>query len=285
MIWKFHLPREMGIVMKRWEGEVYLDDRLFILDLHQATKGKHDVWAVTTRRNIQPFPPWRVDDFATKAEAIRYLMGVEPSTPRISLEGRSPEPKLTYEDHLLWCKSEGMPSAMELYRLGRFRKLLGESRIHELSREDLKPDSELIIEKLSPEEFEPDPDGQESTSIASSSSTSETLYRQPIQNFAEGSKKWFTEGDETIHVKYVGETKDGVPDGTGTETVSFDPHKGQKYVGKWKDGKYHGQGTLASVNGKKYVGEFKDNQPWNATLYHWDGSVIRKISDGELTEK
>ena len=109
-------------------------------------------------------------------------------------------------------------------------------------------------------EIEKYPDGQQTTSVASSSTVSETLYRQPIQKFVEGDKKWFSDGDETIHVKYVGETKDGVPHGIGTETVSFDPHKGQKYVGEWKEGKKHGQGTFTFSDGTTYIGEWKDGK-------------------------
>lgn len=282
--------------MKLWDGEMYLDDRLFILDLQQATKGKftldlqqlgkgkRDVWAVTRRRNTKSFPPSGSDDFTTEEEAVDYIMRVEPATPRISLEGDSPQPKLTYEEHLLWCKSEGIPSAMEMYRLkqGTVRR-------------------KLIIEELSPEDFETDPDGQESVSVVSSPSTSETLYRQTIQEAPEENKKWFTDGDETIHVKYVGETKDGVPHGIGTETVSFDPHKGQKYVGEWKDGKYHGQGTLTSVNGSKHVGGFKDGMIHGQGTYtdpdgdkhvggfsggkFKDGNMIATYSEGIQTEK
>jgi len=36
--------------MHMFEGRVYHDDRLFILDLSPAKKGAASVWAVTTRR-------------------------------------------------------------------------------------------------------------------------------------------------------------------------------------------------------------------------------------------
>ena len=80
--------------------------------------------------------------------------------------------------------------------------------------------------------------------------------------------------------KYVGEVKDGQPNGQGTYTWA----NGAKYVGQWADGqrngrgmytwpngerylgefrnnKKHGQGTLVYANGRKYVGEFKDGNP------------------------
>lgn len=102
--------------MKLWQGKTYHDDRLFILDLQRATKNGQSVWAITTRYNVQGFPPRRVDDFNTKEEAIRYLKKVEPSTPLISLGGKSPFPEPSYEEYLTWCKSEGIPSSMEILR-------------------------------------------------------------------------------------------------------------------------------------------------------------------------
>ena len=89
--------------MRQWEGQMYFDDRLFILDLQPATKAGQAVWAVTTRRNVRGFPPRRVDDFERKEDAVAYLKHVEPSTPRISLDGRSPSPELAYGEHLAWC--------------------------------------------------------------------------------------------------------------------------------------------------------------------------------------
>ena len=56
--------------------------------------------------------------------------------------------------------------------------------------------------------------------------------------------------------KYVGEFKDGLENGQGTYTWT----NGRKYVGEWKDGKTHGQGTMNFPNGLKYEGEFKDGK-------------------------
>jgi hypothetical protein len=53
---------------------------------------------------------------------------------------------------------------------------------------------------------------------------------------------------------YVGEWKDGKPNGHGTETRPDD----WKYVGEFRDGKYNGQGTYTSPDGTKYVGGWKD---------------------------
>jgi len=82
----------------------------------------------------------------------------------------------------------------------------------------------------------------------------ETLYRKTSDQYVEGDKKWFANGDETIHIKYVGETKNELPHGKGTMTF-----KGHKYAGEYKDGKKNGWGTYTFPSGEKYVGEFKDN--------------------------
>jgi len=122
--------------MKLWQGHVYKDDRLFILDLQKARKGQRTVWAVTTRRNIEGFPPFRVDDFASKDEAVAFIERIEPETPRISLGGRSPDRPLVYAKYLATLKSEGLPSAMEIYELNktRHRDLI----IDEISEDELR---------------------------------------------------------------------------------------------------------------------------------------------------
>ncbi len=120
-----------------------------------------------------------------------------------------------------------------------------------------------------------------SSSSSSTASTVETLYRQPKDKYVEGDKRWFKDGDETIHVKYVGETKDGVPHGTGTETVSFDRGKGQKYVGQFKDGKRHGQGAMTWASGSKHVGQFKDDKRWQGVEYLASGGIWGTYSNGK----
>jgi hypothetical protein len=105
--------------MTQWQGQTYFDDRLFILDLHPATKNGKAVWAVTTRRNVQGFPPRRVDDFPTRDEAVTYLKKVEPSTPRISLDGMSPSPEPTYDQYVAWCRSQDIPSSMQIHEMNK----------------------------------------------------------------------------------------------------------------------------------------------------------------------
>ena len=56
--------------------------------------------------------------------------------------------------------------------------------------------------------------------------------------------------------KYVGEWKNGMRDGKGTETFA----DGYKYVGEFKYGNRSGQGTITLKDGYKYVGELKYNK-------------------------
>ncbi len=122
--------------MRLFEGRVYHDDRLFILDLSPAKKGTVHVWAVTTRRNCERFPPFRVDDFPTEEAAIAFIKCIEPETPRISLGGRGPRPTPSYEEHCAWLRAEGVPSALESRELNK------------------NTQREIIISEVSPEELE-----------------------------------------------------------------------------------------------------------------------------------
>jgi hypothetical protein len=61
--------------------------------------------------------------------------------------------------------------------------------------------------------------------------------------------------------KYVGEFKDGKPNGHGTYTWSKRNKYVNKYVGEFKDGLKHGQGTLTFRDGRaKQEGIFKNNK-------------------------
>jgi len=67
-----------------------------------------------------------------------------------------------------------------------------------------------------------------------------------------------TNGDQ-----YVGEFKNGMPNGKGTMTRL----NGDKYVGEWKDGLPHVRGTMTFSNGDKYVGGFIDGKFHNQGTY------------------
>ena len=92
--------------------------------------------AVTTRRNCEGFPPFRVNAFPTEEEAVAFIKRIEPETPRISLGGRAPTPTPSYEDHCARLTREGVPSALEIRELNR-----GTQR-------------EIIISEVSPDELE-----------------------------------------------------------------------------------------------------------------------------------
>ena len=87
--------------------------------------------------------------------------------------------------------------------------------------------------------------------------------------------RWFSNGNEEKDRKYVGNIRNGGPNGQGTLIFP----DGDKYVGKFKDGKYHGQGKYILHDGAKYVGEFKDGKVWNGTVYN--GNFEYKIVNGK----
>jgi len=73
--------------------------------------------------------------------------------------------------------------------------------------------------------------------------------------------------------KYIGELKDGVPHGQGTQTF---PDLPIKYEGEFKDGVPHGHGIRIYGDGRKYEGEFKSGEP--------NGHGIRIYGDGSKYE-
>ena len=73
-----------------------------------------------------------------------------------------------------------------------------------------------------------------------------------------------------LYAKYVGQRKNGKPDGHGKGIA----HDGGVYEGEWKDGVYDGQGTYILPGGEKYEGEWKDG------LKHGHG--ILTYSNGEM---
>jgi hypothetical protein len=100
--------------MKLYDGRYYNDDRIFVLEMTRAKKGKTDVWAVITRRNCQGYPPFRVDDFQTRDEALNFAKRIEPTTPLVSLGGNSPQTPLPYEEYRRSLTAQGMQSCLDL---------------------------------------------------------------------------------------------------------------------------------------------------------------------------
>ena len=125
-----------GAEMVFWQGTIYRDDRVFILDLQLASKGDRQVWAVTTRRNIDGFPPFRVDDFETREKAVEFIQRIEPTTPRISFGGRPPNNPVSYDEYVLQLHEEGIPSAMDIHDLNSGGR--GELIISEVTEAELR---------------------------------------------------------------------------------------------------------------------------------------------------
>ena len=115
---------------------------------------------------------------------------------------------------------------------------------------------------------------------------------------------WYGLGDEEKDSKYVGKTKNGKPNGQGTQTWSDFGDKyvgewkngkkhgqgtftwsdfGEKYEGGWKDGKKHGQGTYTYSDGDKYVGEWKDGKRNGQGTYTWSSGnkYVGEFKDGK----
>ena len=83
---------------------------------------------------------------------------------------------------------------------------------------------------------------------------------------------WKGFGDKETHPKYVGDLKNGEPNGLG---IMFYPKgrnpKGIKYVGSWKDGEKSGYGIETYFNGSKNVGIWKNGEIWNGRGYDKKG--------------
>ena len=124
----------------------------------------------------------------------------------------------------------------------------------------------------------------------------ETLYRWETSS---SGKVWKGFGYNETHLKYIGEVKNGKPNGLGVLFYT----KGVKYIGEWKNGEFiegtmtkpdgsfyvgeykdgipNGQGTYTSSNGEKFEGEWKDEKPWNGTYYDKDGNIKGKFVNGK----
>ena|ERR1700688_1251914 len=111
--------------MITFNGVLYFDDRLFILHLCRGRiennadgtvnttifhEGEDDdlIWCLATYRNHAGYPLVSLNHFETKNDALKYISVVEPTVPLIKLNGQSPNPPLSYDNHLKWKRSEGL---------------------------------------------------------------------------------------------------------------------------------------------------------------------------------
>jgi len=83
-----------------------------------------------------------------------------------------------------------------------------------------------------------------------------------------GKYGWFENGNDKKDWKYVGEIKNGKPNGTGVLSSTSG-----KYSGELKNGIKHGQGTYTYKSGRKRVGEFRKGKPWNVNNYDKNGKI------------
>ena len=84
-----------------------------------------------------------------------------------------------------------------------------------------------------------------------------------------GKYGWFEKGNEKKDWKYIGEIKNGKPNGTGVLSSTLG-----KYSGELKNGMKHGQGTYTYKSGRKRVGEFRNGEPWNVNNYDKNGKIV-----------
>lgn len=80
--------------------------------------------------------------------------------------------------------------------------------------------------------------------------------------------------------EYVGEFRDGKPDGIGTITLP----NGNKFNGEYRDGRLNGRGMFTSSDGTTYIGEYRDGKRdgWGKQFFP-DGRVIEgSIRGGRL---
>jgi len=83
-----------------------------------------------------------------------------------------------------------------------------------------------------------------------------------------GKYGWFENGNDKKDWKYIGEIKNGKPNGTGVLSSTLG-----KYSGEVKNGMKHGQGTYTYKSGRKRVGEFRKSKPWNVKNYDKNGKI------------
>ncbi len=103
------------------------------------------------------------------------------------------------------------------------------------------------------------------------------FYRLNYSDSKYGEWGWYKDGDEKMNYKYVGEIKNGKPNGQGKWTFI----DGKNYVGEFRNGKFHGQGTFTRSDGEKFIGEFKNGKRWNGKDYDKEGNLLGKNVNGK----
>ena len=102
--------------MKSFNGQLYYDDRLFLLHpclgtieiegdlvtttIYHETAPPAAKWCVVTYRNCERYPAFGVSHFETKDHATAYIDMIEPTTPLISEGGSSS--RMSREAYAAW---------------------------------------------------------------------------------------------------------------------------------------------------------------------------------------
>ena len=109
-------------MIQRCAKEDYRDDRMYVMRISSDFKksrsnsfsalmsrekrlDKTGSILLITYRNIKSLPAVRVDEFSSWEECVVYVKWHEPTCPRISLGGQSPNPTPSCQDHLSWLDS------------------------------------------------------------------------------------------------------------------------------------------------------------------------------------
>ena len=105
-----------------FEGDLYNDDRMFVVALLRGTVREdldgtvtttvhHDEdvpgakWCLVTYRNVLGYPAFRIDRFESFEDARAYMEQVEPTVPLVSLGGQPRQPPLAYAQFVAWKKA------------------------------------------------------------------------------------------------------------------------------------------------------------------------------------
>jgi len=178
------------------------------------------------------------------------VLGEDKDT-QLNLTWRTLDEKKNEED---FCKGCGTSELREMIGV-LVEKLFGEKKVEVVVEKKV----ELVVEKKEKEEL---------------------YYGKRNGNSGWYGEKWEGEksNDNTNTIKYVGEIKNGKPNGQGTQTFP----DGSKLVGEFMEGWMNGQGTITYPNGYMYVGEFKDNEKHGqGTQTFPDGyKYVGKYKDG-----
>ena len=109
-----------------YQGNLYRDDRIFVINISRGTvqkssKGskKETRWLLSTYRNVASLPCRSSHNFETRKEVIEYLRQVEPNTPLISNHGKRldiPAEAEPWEYWMEWLKDRNLKSAITGYQ-------------------------------------------------------------------------------------------------------------------------------------------------------------------------